>query len=373
MKTLLLVAGARSGSDFFQSLLDGHSEVLQFPGTITTDEALIKILSLSNPNDISSNFIKNYIHFFDSRSEYGKVERYDRLGENKKQYYFVDKEKFKINFLKMFEKKSKINIYNKHYEIILMLHLAYAQTCGHDIRKKKIMVINCHVVEWTKYFAKKIDKVDFDIIHMIRNPLSNVSSSVNNWLNYDSGRHYFAKSIYIHLDLIVNGIKELQKLNRKIFLVQLEMLHYHHTSVMDDFCKTYNLNYEDCMKYATVFNLKWWGDKLSRKDLSGVDKNFKISFKEEIFYKRDIKFLEYILNDYIKFYDYKFTNKTSKIFFNFLPMKCEVLTWKNTFKHKRLKHILSIPFFYIKRLLYVNKFSQKNLKMPHSFGAKLKS
>ena len=42
-------------------------------------------------------------------------------------------------------------------------------------------------------------------------------------------------------------------------------------------------------------------------------------------------------------------------------MKCEILTWKNTFKHKKLKHILSIPFFYIKRLLFVNKFSQKNL------------
>jgi len=34
MKTLLLVAGSRSGSDFFQSLLDGHPQVLQFPGTI---------------------------------------------------------------------------------------------------------------------------------------------------------------------------------------------------------------------------------------------------------------------------------------------------------------------------------------------------
>ena len=65
--------------------------------------------------------------------------------------------------------------------------------------------------------------------------------------------------------------------------------------------------------------------------------------------------------------------KKSKILFNLLPMKCEILTWKNTIKHKKLKHILSIPFFYIKRLLFVNKFSQKNLKMPHAFGMELKN
>jgi len=32
MKTLLLVAGSRAGADFFQSLLDGHSQILQLPG-----------------------------------------------------------------------------------------------------------------------------------------------------------------------------------------------------------------------------------------------------------------------------------------------------------------------------------------------------
>ena len=49
-------------------------------------------------------------------------------------------------------------------------------------------------------------------------------------------------------------------------------------------------------------------------------------------------------------------------------MRCEIITWKNTIKHKKFKHILSIPFFYIKRLLFVNKFSQKNLNMPRAFG-----
>ena len=368
MKTLLLVAGGRSGSDFFQSLLDGHPQVLQFPGTIKTNKKFINTLLLKDPDNISSNFIKDYIHFFDSRLGWGKVERHDQLGEDRKQHYIVDQEKFKFFFLEMYRKKFKVNHNNKIFNTMLILHLAYAKTCGQDISKKKIMIINCHLVEWAEFLGKKINNVDFDIIHMIRNPLSNLSSLVNNWLNYDSGKHFFAQSIYFHLDLIVNGIKKLKKIKKNLFLIQLEMLHYNHFGVMNDFCRTYNLNYDDCMEHATVFNLRWWSDKISGKNLSGIDKNFKVNFREEIFYKRDIKFLEYILRDYIKFYNYKFTNKTQIFFFNFLPMKCEILTWKNTIKHKRLKHILSIPFFFIKRLFFVNKYSQKNLKMPYSFG-----
>ena len=211
-------------------------------------------------------------------------------------------------------------------------------------------IFNIKFMLFEEYFKTydKLTYIDFDIIHTIRNPLSAVSSPVNNWLRYETGKHFFAKSIYFHLDLIVNGIKKLKKIKKRLFLIQLEMLHHNHFGVMNDFCKTYNLNYDDCMKYASVFNLRWWSDKISGKNLSGIDKNFKVNFIEEIFYKRDIKFLEYILRDYMKFYNYKFTNKTSKILLNFLPMKCEILTWKNTIKHKRLKHILSIPFFFIK-------------------------
>ena len=137
---------------------------------------------------------------------------------------------------------------------------------------------------------------------------------------------------------------------------------------MADFCKTYDLRYETCLENSTYFNMKWWGDQVSGKDLNGINKNFNISFDPEKFYKRDIQFLEFILRDYIVFYKYKFTTDVSNFFFNIFPMKCEIITWKNTFKHKNLKHILSIPFFYIKRLLFINKFSQKKLNMPRVFG-----
>lgn len=376
MKTLLLVAGSRSGSDFFQSLLDGHPEVLQFPGTIRTNKKLIEILSSHDPLTISSYFIKNYIHFFDSRLGWSqKVERHNMLGRNKNQYYLVNQEKFKKNFFNLFKKNSTDTVENKIYKSILFLHQAYAIACGQNISIKKIMLINCHLVKYTKYFGDKIKNIDFDIIHTIRNPLSGISSPVSNWLNYEEGKNFFANSLYFQLNLLVNGIKELEKIknnnNKLFFIVQLEKLHQNHSDVLKDFCKKYDLKYDTCLEKATFFNLEWWGDKISGKDLNGINKNFEISFKKDIFYEKDIIFFEHILEDYINFYNYKFTKEKKIFFFKILPLKCEILVWKNTLKHRRIKHILSIPFFYLKRIIFINKFYQKKIKMPYSFGTKI--
>ena len=60
MKILLLVAGSRSGSDFFQSLLDGHSQILQFPGPFLTDNNFNEMLNLKDLNKIPEKFINLY-------------------------------------------------------------------------------------------------------------------------------------------------------------------------------------------------------------------------------------------------------------------------------------------------------------------------
>ena len=44
MRLILLTAGGRAGSDFFHSLLDSHSQILQFPGYLRVDKNLKLIL-----------------------------------------------------------------------------------------------------------------------------------------------------------------------------------------------------------------------------------------------------------------------------------------------------------------------------------------
>ena len=111
-------------------------------------------------------------------------------------------------------------------------------------------------------------------------------------------------------------------------------------------------------------------------------KNLKIN--KNLFYDRDIKFLEFLAVDIINYYNYKLNFKNiTNFYFNFFPMKSELLTWRNTLKHNRIKHILNIPYFllkgiyliglnipylFLKRIVFINKFFIKYKYLPYSLG-----
>ena len=58
------------------------------------------------------------------------------------------------------------------------------------------------------------------------------------------------------------------------------------------------------MKSPTYFGLKW-GDEISQRWISGVNKKFQINIDENYFLKRDLIFLQYLAEDIIKNYKYK--------------------------------------------------------------------
>ena len=67
MKVLLLVAGGRAGSDLFHSLLDEHSQILQFPGQFKINRDFLDLINLKNYHEIPVRFIKLFPHFFNSK------------------------------------------------------------------------------------------------------------------------------------------------------------------------------------------------------------------------------------------------------------------------------------------------------------------
>ena len=85
MKTLLLVAGGRGGSNFFQGLLDGHSQILSFPMEFSIDSNFIQLLDYKDYSNLAKRFIKLYPEFFNSKIN--KFERWDRLGKNRNKIY----------------------------------------------------------------------------------------------------------------------------------------------------------------------------------------------------------------------------------------------------------------------------------------------
>ena len=130
MKILVLIAGGRAGSDFFQSLLDGHSEISQFPGVFFYDEFWNKIKKEGDTKKIAQIFINDNQHFFDSRKNLR--ERHNILGNDKNGYYVVNKDLFVKHFIYLMKNKS----FNKK-EILLSLNIKFFKNFLDNLFKKK--------------------------------------------------------------------------------------------------------------------------------------------------------------------------------------------------------------------------------------------
>ena len=244
--------------------------------------------------------------------------------------------------------------------------MAYDQS-----NKKKILVINAHIIPFIFSFEKIFKNINFEIIHTIRHPLSAISSDIKNWLKFKNGIYLKPKELYYNLETMVFGIQELKKLDKKIYIVQLENLHQKINLVMQHFCKIYDLKFKNCLRKSTYHNLKWWGDKISGKDLNGINKKFKISYDLNYFEEKDLSYFKYVLENILRKYNYKI-NVSRKAQLHLKPLKCELISWKKTIQNKQIKHSFSIFYFYIKRILKFNKFFIKNISLPNSILLKNK-
>ncbi len=361
MKIIILVAGARAGLEFFQSLLDGHKEVLQLPGTIHFNKSLIKLLSIKSKEKLAKEFIKQYPLFFDSRKSY--VERHNMLGNNKSSFFIIDKQKFIKNFINLNRGKKKYK--DKLFNNLYLIHKAYNfKTIKYN---EKIFIINAHSFEYVKNFNNYFKNLKYEIIHTIRHPYSAITSTIKNWLRYKNGSVLTPNQLYHNLENIFFGISNLQKLKKKIYIIQLENLHVNFNVVMNKFCKMYNLKFSKVLRKSTFHNLKWWGDKISGKNLNGINNKFKASYDLNYFSSKDILYYQKLYKNEFKKYHYK--KLSGRILhYCFSPLKCEYMVWKNTITNFRIKHIFSIPIFFLKRIIFFNFILKNNSKLPPSIG-----
>ena len=275
IKFLIIVAGCRAGAELFQSLLDSHHQIIQFPGTIFFNKK-IKNLFNSNYEKIADNFVSDYPYFFDSRIK--TVERHFMLGQNKDEFYIVDKNVFKDNFLLL-----NVNNGKKTFDqVIIDLHFAYQKTINNqsNFEEVKYILINTHTLKNTKNFYELFKDIDFEIIHSIRHPLSAINSATKNWINYKGGFNFNAKDIFYQINLITRSLNFLTKLNKKFFVVQLENMHQNSDYFINDFCEKFQIIKNENLFNSTFHGKKWWGDAVSGKFLSGLNKDYKIQINK---------------------------------------------------------------------------------------------
>ena len=359
MKLVLLITGGRGGSDFFHGLLDNHDQILQFPGILRVNKNFYDIFS-GDAEDIAKKFIDNFSIFFDSRKNL--VERHNKLGKDRNKFYTVNKKKFIYYFKKKYKKT------DTKKTVLINLHKSYYLSRGKNVKNAKILFLHTHTVEFTKNFSSFFKTREFDIIHTMRRPINSLHSPIKNWLNYRNGGVFFPKNLYFQLDLTFKGLKNLNNLTtKKVYVVLLENLKKNKSKVMKEFSKIYKINFKTSLLNCTFFGMQWWGDQISNrwigKKVKADDQNI-----DRFFFEADLKYIHSITQN-IENHFFS-TNKKVKNYLSILPLKSEILVWKNTLKHKKFLHILSIPFYYFKRILFLNSYLIKYDKFPKTIGGK---
>ena len=55
----------------------------------------------------------------------------------------------------------------------------------------------------------------------------------------------------------------------------------------------------------------------------------------------------------------------------YTPFKFKLATWKNSFQNKKIKHLISIPYFFLIRVLFINKYFCSFKNLPYSIVEKI--
>ena len=146
----------------------------------------------------------------------------------------------------------------------------------------------------------------------------------------------------------------------------MEKLHQSSRDTLKKICKHLNIKFSQSLLKSTYHGKKWWGDCISQKYLNGLNPKFKNKFDEDLFSIKELKFLEKKILPVLKKYKYPIRSEiNSEInILYFYPFGFEKKIWAKTLKKNKLKTSLSIPYFYIRRILLLGKkniFLQNNL------------
>ena len=358
MKIVVLIGGGRSGIDFLQSLLDSHPAISQFPGVFYFDEFWPYVKNKKNPEDIIDYFLEKNKKFFDSRLNI--MERHYMLGKNKDSFYLIDQELFKKKFINFFDEKKfdKINL-------LKWLHLSYSSTSHENIDQKKIIILHLHHVSRIKV----LDGLDFECIYTIRDPLASYTSLMKHWLSFGGSKNVTPSTYFFHMNRMFNGLKDTINIQQKTHVVKLENLHIDNVKVMRDLSNKLDISYNPAMTQSTYHGKLWWGDKVSGKDLNGVNPNFKNYVDEKLFFKKDIQCIESYLKPFILKYEYSFRSKGLRNnLIKFLPFKFELIIWFRTIVSMNIKEIILIAILWYRRVKLMDKNNYKFVKFPTHVG-----
>jgi len=319
MKIIFLISGGRNGSLFFQSVLDGHPDILQLPGIFYLDEFLVAINKTMGVSKAGEIFVEMYPEFFDSRLN--KIHRMGQLGEDKSAYFVVDKKAFLDQLSELLPDVDPSN----YVSLIVAIHKAYCNSSRKksETGRKNVLLIHLHHAHRLKRVAEFVSVDKCSSLFMERDPVASFVSEIKGWTSYLGNNR---------LDLYTKSLE------RKLFepyntlticadtvTVRLEDLHIKTDLLMRSFCSRYSIKYDDCLTKSTFNGLLWWGDAVSARLLNGFNNNFVNKYDEGFFYEWEHDLLSSVLSERSVKYGYAVSRKnTTSKWLLFLPGKYEI-------------------------------------------------
>jgi hypothetical protein len=322
-----LVTTGRTGSDFFQSTMDGHPEVFVFNGALffhTFWQAAISVNHAENPDlsDILDEFIGNHIKAF--RSRYEPLERKDKLGDGRNKSIDINTADFKAHVEGLLQGQP---VTSKN--VMIAIYVAYDLCLGKDISNKKLLFHHVHHVR--KIGPYMADFPENKIICMTRDPRALYVSGVENWRRISALADTPSYPQYI-LWRAVDEALPLQEFNDgRLRILKLEDLEG--GEILETICQWLGINYDPCLRDSTWAGLRWWGDELSQNQIPENERGFSKTMATNNWSRRmsylDNYILNYLLIDILDWYGYPGKRQTGLVhalvaaLVILLPMKYE--------------------------------------------------
>jgi hypothetical protein len=355
-----LITTGRTGTDFLQSLLDSHTEVLIFNGSLWfyefwEDSYCTKVPDI-NLDHLLDEFLGKHIHKFKSR--YDWEERKDRLGENADESIDIDFPHFK-ELAKAMLCGREINTKN----VLLAVYGSYSLCLGQDIEKKNIFFHHIHHAERLPPYLK--DFPDSKIICMTRDPRANFVSGVQHWIKYDkhsdNGGH-----LYFYIKRILLDAYVLEQFNNDYVVLRIEDLGK--KQILEKLCAWLGILYEDQLTISTWGGKRWRGDRVSTKEneVSGWSAKMLDNSWGKKLSLFDKTLLNFLMNSRLKFYGYQYRENNLLDYFTvpiliLLPLSFELrlLSYsyaRKAIKNKEVKNIFINYNSYFRRVAHFYKY-----------------
>jgi len=319
-----LVTTGRTGTDFFQSLLDSHPEAFVFNGQFYFHDfwAASKAANVDGPlstNDIADELINANQKKF--RSHLDTVERKDKLGEGRNQSINIDTGEFRGHLLGLLKDRVPTS-----RSFLIATYVAYALCLGQDPSTKILFFHHQHRIGRLRPFLN--DFPESKIICMTRDPRALYVSGVENWRRNNSA----ADSPHFPLYILWRAVDEILPLKKytdgRLRVLKLEDLSDEKTLL--DICQWLGISFDPCMKESTWGGMRWWGDEISQNQIPETERGFSKTMATNQWEQKlgalDKTVLNYLLADVLEWYGYPHTRSDGFIMACFMALAILVPT-----------------------------------------------